>query len=216
MKINEVEALVGITKKNIRFYEEQGLLTPKRNTENGYREYTEQEINTLSRIKLFRKLGVSIEEIRNAINGVYTVADIMQRHMVVLDREKQNVQQSMLLCQQIKGLDIPISKLDAYVILKQMESLELEGTTFKNKQERDVRVKYIAPIIIAIAVVILMIGLCFFMIWAYHISPNEAPPIWFLWLVISIFAAIGVGVVLALIQRLREIEKGEIEDAKRY
>ena len=28
MKINEVEALVGITKKNIRFYEEQGLLKP--------------------------------------------------------------------------------------------------------------------------------------------------------------------------------------------
>ena len=31
MKINEVEALVGITKKNIRFYEEQGLLKPGRN-----------------------------------------------------------------------------------------------------------------------------------------------------------------------------------------
>ena len=28
MKINEVEAQVGITKKNIRFYEEQGLLSP--------------------------------------------------------------------------------------------------------------------------------------------------------------------------------------------
>ena len=28
MKINEVEALVGITKKNIRFYEEKGLLSP--------------------------------------------------------------------------------------------------------------------------------------------------------------------------------------------
>lgn len=28
MKINEVEAQVGITKKNIRFYEEQGLIAP--------------------------------------------------------------------------------------------------------------------------------------------------------------------------------------------
>jgi len=33
MKINEVEALVGITKKNIRFYEEKGLLSPSRNSE---------------------------------------------------------------------------------------------------------------------------------------------------------------------------------------
>lgn len=34
MRINKVEELVGITKKNIRFYEEKGLLTPERNTEN--------------------------------------------------------------------------------------------------------------------------------------------------------------------------------------
>ena len=30
MKINEVEAAVGVTKKNIRFYEEEGLITPGR------------------------------------------------------------------------------------------------------------------------------------------------------------------------------------------
>ena len=39
MRINKVEELVGITKKNIRFYEEKGLLNPERNTENGYRMY---------------------------------------------------------------------------------------------------------------------------------------------------------------------------------
>ena len=32
MKIKQVEELVGITSKNIRFYEEQGLLTPERKT----------------------------------------------------------------------------------------------------------------------------------------------------------------------------------------
>ena len=42
MKINEVEALAGITKKNIRFYEEQGLLNPRRNPENGYRDYGDE------------------------------------------------------------------------------------------------------------------------------------------------------------------------------
>ncbi len=52
MKINEVEALVGITKKNIRFYEEQGLLSPRRNSQNGYREYGEPEVELLRQIKL--------------------------------------------------------------------------------------------------------------------------------------------------------------------
>ena len=51
MKINEVEALVNITKKNIRFYEEQGLLYPQRNTENGYRNYSEEDVQVLRQIK---------------------------------------------------------------------------------------------------------------------------------------------------------------------
>ena len=74
MKINEVEALVGITKKNIRFYEEQGLLSPKRNSENSYRDYADEEVQTLQRIKLMRKLGVPIEDIRIMLTGSHTVA----------------------------------------------------------------------------------------------------------------------------------------------
>ena len=54
MRINKVEELVGITKKNIRFYEEQGLLSPARNLENGYRDYSEEDVETLHKIKLLR------------------------------------------------------------------------------------------------------------------------------------------------------------------
>ena len=47
MKINEVEQQAGITKRNIRFYEQQGLLSPKRNGENGYRDYSEEDVAEL-------------------------------------------------------------------------------------------------------------------------------------------------------------------------
>ena len=60
LKINEVEALVGITKKNIRFYEAEGLLTPRRNSENGYRDYGDEDVAVLRRIKLMRKLGLPL------------------------------------------------------------------------------------------------------------------------------------------------------------
>lgn len=69
MKINEVEALVGITKKNIRFYESEGLLSPRRNSANGYRDYGPEEVEVLRRIKLLRKLGVPLEEIRKMQRG---------------------------------------------------------------------------------------------------------------------------------------------------
>lgn len=54
MKINEVEAAVGVTKKNIRFYEEEGLISPRREPGNGYRSYSEADVERLRRIKLLR------------------------------------------------------------------------------------------------------------------------------------------------------------------
>ena len=63
MKIKQVEELVGITRKNIRFYEDQGLLNVER-AENGYREYHTADIARLQEIKLFRKMDISIEEMR--------------------------------------------------------------------------------------------------------------------------------------------------------
>ena len=102
MKINEVEAQVGITKKNIRFYEEQGLLSPRRNSENGYRDYGEEEVKILRQIKLMRKLGVPLEEIRQMQSGAHTVGDGMRRHLVTLERERHNLEQAERLCETLK------------------------------------------------------------------------------------------------------------------
>ena len=102
LKINEVEALVGITKKNIRFYEEKGLLSPSRNSENGYRDYGEEEVAVLRRIKLMRKLGVPIDEIRRMQEGAQTVGDGMRRHLITLERERQNLEESVRLCELLK------------------------------------------------------------------------------------------------------------------
>ena len=113
-------------------------------------------------------------------------------------------------------MDIPIHALDTEGVLAQMEEMENGGTSFQNKQEQDIRVRYIAPVMITVIMVILMIGMSALILWAYKASPEAAPPVWFLWLIVGIFAAIGGGVVLALMQRIREIGKGEIDDAKRY
>ena len=49
MKINEVEAAVGVTKKNIRFYEEEGLISPSREPGNGYRSYSQADAEMAGR-----------------------------------------------------------------------------------------------------------------------------------------------------------------------
>lgn len=216
MKINEVETLAGITKKNIRFYEEQGLLAPRRNAENGYREYGDEEVQALRRIKVLRKLGVPIEEIRQMLSGTHTVADGMRRHLISLERERRNLEQSILFCQELQKMEIPAAMLDTEDLLTRMEELEKGGTSFQNKQTQDIRARYIAPGIVTAVIVALMVGLSALILWAYQMSPEDSPPMWFLWLTVGIFAAVGAGVVLAFAQRIREIRKGEIDDARHY
>ena len=139
MKINEVEAQVGITKKNIRFYEEQGLIAPRRNSENGYREYGPREVDQLRQVKLLRKLGVPLEEIRKMQSGTHTVGDGMRRHLVTLERDKKNLEQSIHLCRTLSDRDERLDDLDAAALLEQMDRLEREGTTFLNKQVEDTK-----------------------------------------------------------------------------
>ena len=54
------------------------------------------------------------------------------------------------------------------------------------------------------------------MCWSVAMDPGEAPPWPVLLLLMAAPAAVIVGVLLALVQRVREIGRGEMEDAKRY
>ena len=68
MTIKEIEALSGMSRANIRYYEAEGFLSPERR-ENGYRDYSQGDLETLKRIRLLRLLGLSLADIRAAKDG---------------------------------------------------------------------------------------------------------------------------------------------------
>ncbi len=217
MKINEVEARVGITKKNIRFYEEQGLLFPRRNSENGYREYGEEEVAALQQIKLMRKLGVPLEEIRRMLSGEHTLGDGMRRHLITLERDTRNLEQAMQLCRLLKDREDRLEKLDAAALLEDMERMEQEGTTFLNKQQNDTRARsYAASVAAAVGMGLLMVGVMGLMLWAYSLDLPDTPPLPLMAVLMTIPAAVLLGVFLALTQRLKEIKEGEADEARKY
>ena len=170
----------------------------------------------LRRIRLLRKLDVPIDEIRLMLSGSHTVGDGMRRHLISLERQQRNLQQAMELCQELAYQDIPISQLDTESLLTRMETLEQAGTSFHDVAAQDIRTRYIAPVVVTAVVVTFMTALSGLLLWALTISPEDAPPIWFVLVIIGFFAAVGVGCVTALAQRIREIQKGEIDDAKKY
>ncbi len=66
MTINEVARELSITKRAIKFYEEKGLLTVAKD-KNGYRNYSDDDLETLRKISLYRRLGISILDIQKLL-----------------------------------------------------------------------------------------------------------------------------------------------------
>lgn len=62
MKIGELSSKTGVSIRSIRYYEEKKLLDPKR-LENGYRVYSEKDVERVKAVQLFLELGLSLDEI---------------------------------------------------------------------------------------------------------------------------------------------------------
>lgn len=213
MKINEVEQQVGITKRNIRFYEQQGLLSPKRNLENGYRDYTEEEINELKKIRLLRKLSLPIEEIRRIQNGDLLLEDALQRQIIVLEREKMNLEELSRLCFSLSEERCQYLTLSPENYLERMVEMEKSGTRFSNVDKQDVIRKKRGSIIAAGTFILFMVLLILAMIWGYTEDPI---PVWLIGFFILIPTTMIIAVIVSLIQRMKEIEGGEEDVARKY
>ena len=66
MTINEIAKELNITKRAIKYYEERGLLNVAKDS-NGYRNYSKQDAETLRIISVYRKLGITISDIKKLL-----------------------------------------------------------------------------------------------------------------------------------------------------
>lgn len=121
MTIKELEARAGMDRTNIRYYEREGLLSPARRP-NGYRDYTEQDLQQLSRIRLLRGLRVPIEEIRLLQAGQRQLGEVLAQQAERLERQQGELQDALRLCRALCAQQITYGELDA------QRFLEAQGT----------------------------------------------------------------------------------------
>ena len=213
MKIKYVEELVGITKKNIRFYEEQGLLAPDR-AENGYREYGQADVDRLMQIKLLRKLGVPIEEIKRIFQGSIHLDDCLDRHLDELERQKENLAKMQVISEQIIASHVTLQNLDTENYLNQVESMEKEGKSFMDVEKTDRRRKMLMGAIIPGIVMILILTASIAAIaWMNTI---EKIPVIVNIILLGLPAIVIICIVAAIIGRMKEIKGGEEDEASKY
>ena len=97
MTSKEMEERSGVARANIRYYEAEGLLSPRR-AKNGYRDYREEDLLVLEKIKLLRRLGVTVEELRALCSGSEALPAVLERRLTELGKERQTLRRVEEVC----------------------------------------------------------------------------------------------------------------------
>lgn len=115
MNSKEVQELTGQTRKALEYYEENGLINPIRG-ENNYRNYSEVHIELLNKISLYRKLGLSIEEIKSLLhsNEAVDVGYLLREKSRRLKNDSIKLQllENLLLGDDCKGISEKLKALE--------------------------------------------------------------------------------------------------------
>lgn len=85
----DVQKKIGLTRKAIEYYEEKGFIHPKK-LENGYRDYGKEDLEVLKKISLFRRLGMTMEEIGKCLSSEEeSLSSVLRRKQHQLEMEEK-------------------------------------------------------------------------------------------------------------------------------
>lgn len=98
MKIKEAAQRSGLSAKTVRYYEECRLLTVSRSA-NTYREYSEENVQELLRIRQMRELGIAVADIRLWTDGVISTRELLNKRRAELEKENRLGSRQRELCE---------------------------------------------------------------------------------------------------------------------
>lgn len=130
VNIKQAETLSGISKRNIRFYEQEGMIHPSRNQENDYREYSDSDIQTLKLIRALRMVDMPLEQIRNIIAGKVEIHQAAAEQELRLKQKAQELETAIRFCRELGGLSNE-ETMDIDAVLNRMDAPENRGNLFK-------------------------------------------------------------------------------------
>lgn len=103
MFIKEVEKKTGISANTLRYYEAEGLIHPKRNPDNQYREYSSKDVEVLLKIKFLRNLDMSVKVIAQLINCEIDTETAINVTLQQLKLQKETLELNINLLEILKS-----------------------------------------------------------------------------------------------------------------
>ncbi len=121
MTSKEMEERSGVPRANIRYYEAEGLLSPSR-AKNGYRAYSEEDLAALEKIKLLRRLGVTMEELKDLTAGRLELAAVLDRRLAEVGGERASLDRVEEVCGRLRTAGETFAGLDAGAYLDALDA----------------------------------------------------------------------------------------------
>lgn len=101
MTIKEVEQYLEVPRATVRFYEKEGLITPERGG-NGYRDYSDADVEKLRKIIVFRKLGMSLPDIEDVLDGAKPLSQAVEENIVNLEKQIEELKGALFVCHKLQ------------------------------------------------------------------------------------------------------------------
>ena len=210
MFINEVENIVKLSKKAIRYYEQEGLINPKRNHNNDYRLYTKEDLNKLKIIKFLRELGVSISDLKKLNNHELSLQDCLRNQIETIELEEENYQKVKNMCLEIIESNDTYENIDITKYFQNINILNKEGFTMreiKSNKKKKIFGAVLSSLIFGILFLI-PTTICFVTGYIQH---------YMFFYVFGLLCLIPfIAIIINLIKRIQEIIGGEEDEASKY
>lgn len=129
MTIKEVEQLLEISRATVRFYEKEGLVNPRRGG-NGYRDYSEEDVEKLRKIVILRKISMSVEDINDIFDGVKSITEVLDANIIKLQKQMNELKGAINLSKKMKEDDANILSLDTDKYWDIIDEEEKQGNSF--------------------------------------------------------------------------------------
>lgn len=129
MTIKEAEEQTGLTRSNIRFYEKEGLIEPLRKESNGYRDYTEQDVEAIKKIAFLRTMGITVEDIRRLSKKEARLHEVLEKQKKLLEEQLSELQNAKRICETLLAYE----KMDYESLDVENYIADLEGYWSENR-----------------------------------------------------------------------------------
>ena len=131
MTIKDMEEICGMSRINIRFYEAEGLIRPRRR-ENGYRDYSPEDVRILMKVKLLRSMDVPLEQVKAAAFGERRLKDVLTELDQEIDRKQAHQERTRQTLQMMQLSDVEFDDMEPEAFLSTLEN----GTSVEDAPPR--------------------------------------------------------------------------------